>query len=93
MQALYDELGGDGFEIVAVNLQEDPGTVSSFMADNGFEFPVLLDRSGQVARQYGVRGIPTSYIVDPRGRLVAMYVGPYEWDRDDVVDALEALRQ
>jgi thiol-disulfide isomerase/thioredoxin len=93
MQALYEDLGGEGFEIVAVNLQEDPETVRSFMDEHGFDFPVLLDRDGSVAREYGVRGIPTSYVVDPRGRLVAMYVGPYEWNGDDITEALRALKR
>lgn len=93
MQALYEDLGGEGFEIVAVNLQEDPETVRSFMDEHGFDFPVLLDRDGSVAREYGVRGIPTSYVVDPRGRLVAMYVGPYEWNGDGITEALRALKQ
>lgn len=93
MQALYEDIGGDGFEIVAVNLQEDPGTVRSFMDEQGFDFPVLLDRNGTVAREYGVRGIPTSYVVDARGRLVAMYVGPYEWNASEITSALETLAQ
>ena len=93
MQALYERLGGAGFEIVAVNLQEDPATVQSFMDKNGYEFPVLLDRSGSIAREYGVRGIPTSYVVHSDGRLLAMLVGPHEWDGDDIVSAIETITQ
>ena len=93
MQALYERLGGSGFEIVAVNLQEDPATVQSFVDKNGYEFPVLLDRSGSIAREYGVRGIPTSYVVHSDGRLLAMLVGPYEWDGDGIVSAIETITQ
>ncbi len=91
MQALYERLGGAGFEIVAVNLQEDPATVQSFIDKNGYDFPVLLDRSGSIAREYGVRGIPTSYVVHSDGRLLAMLVGPYEWDDDGIVSAIETI--
>ena len=93
MQRLYDELGGDGFEIVAVNMQEDSGTVQSFIDEHGFSFPILLDRSGQTARQYGVRGIPTSYIVGPQGRILARKVGFHEWDGDNTIEAFKALRR
>ena len=93
MQALYERLGGAGFEIVAVNLQEDPKTVQSFMDKNGYDFPVLLDRSGSIAREYGVRGIPTSYVVHSDGRLIAMIVGPHEWDGDEIVSAIETMAQ
>jgi thiol-disulfide isomerase/thioredoxin len=91
MQTLYEELGRDDFEIVAVNLQEDPETVQSFIDEHGFNFPVLLDRSGQTARQYAVRGIPTSYIVDQQGRILARKVGFHEWDGSDTIAAFETL--
>ncbi|NBB90670.1 MAG: redoxin domain-containing protein [Spirochaetes bacterium] len=93
MQSLYERLGGAGFEIVAVNLQEDPKTVRSFMDENGYDFPVLLDRNGRIAREYGVRGIPTSYLVHSDGRLLAMLVGPYEWDGEGMVSAIETIAQ
>ncbi|MFP3958800.1 MAG: TlpA disulfide reductase family protein [Spirochaetaceae bacterium] len=92
MQALYKRLGGDGFEIVAVNLQEERDTVRTFMEENGFAFPVLLDRRGSVGREYNVRGIPTSYIIDAQGRMVAVMIGPYQWDDPEMVAALEDLR-
>ncbi|MFP4374450.1 MAG: TlpA disulfide reductase family protein [Spirochaetaceae bacterium] len=91
MQSLYEQLDGSGFEIVAVNLQEDPATVRSFMEENGYDFPVLLDDTGRVAREYGVRGIPTSYVVHSDGRLLAMHVGPHEWDDGGFVDAFETI--
>lgn len=91
MQAVYEELGGNGFEIVAVNIQEDPETVRSFMQEHGYDFPVLLDRTGRIAGRYGVRGIPTSYVVDPDGRLMAMLTGPYEWNDEGITRAFERL--
>jgi thiol-disulfide isomerase/thioredoxin len=91
MQALYDELGGDGFEIVAVNVQEDPETVQSFIDENGFDFPVLLDRTGQTAQKYAVRGLPTSYILDSDGRILARKVGFHEWDGADTIETFDSL--
>ena len=91
MQTLYDQIGGRGFEILAVNVQEDPGTVQSFIDENDFSFPVLLDRNGQAARKYAVRGLPTSYIVDAQGRILARKVGFHEWDGADTVETFEAL--
>lgn len=93
MQTLYDEIGGRGFEILAVNVQEDPSTVQSFIAENGYSFPVLLDRRGQAARTYAVRGLPTSYIVGTDGRILARKVGFHEWDGSDTIETFEALAQ
>lgn len=75
MVKLYNELRGQGFEIVAVNLREDPAKVASFVEQLKMPFPVLLDRSGQVGAAYYVHGIPTSIFLDERGVIVAVHVG------------------
>jgi peroxiredoxin len=41
----------------------------------GFEFVTLLDNGGAVTREYGVRGFPTSVIIDTEGNLAASQVG------------------
>ncbi|MFO8065072.1 MAG: TlpA disulfide reductase family protein [Spirochaetota bacterium] len=91
MQTLYEELNGENFEIVAVNLQEDPSTVEGFIEEHGFSFPVLLDRSGGTGRTFGVRGIPTSYIIGRDGRVLARKVGYHEWDGEDTVEAFRRM--
>jgi thiol-disulfide isomerase/thioredoxin len=80
MQELYDKFKAQGLEILAVNVQEDAKTVSAFMKKNKLSFPVLLDGSGRIAQTYGVRGIPTSYLVDRNGYILGSIVGGKEWN-------------
>ena len=75
MVKLYNELEGEGFEIVAVNIGEDPSKVRKFVQEYRMPFPVLLDRTGQVGRMYAVRGIPTSYFIDEKGFILGRHVG------------------
>lgn len=76
MQALYQKLKGDGFEVVAVDMMEDKATVSKFVTASGYTFPVLLDTTGEVGGgSYDARAIPTNYIVDKAGKLVARKIG------------------
>lgn len=84
MQALYDDLNEDGFEIVAVNLQESQRTVSKFIDQNGYTFPVLLDSNGKVGGTYGARSIPTSYLIDTKGNAVGFIVGSRSWTEPEV---------
>lgn len=91
MVRLQEELGDENFTILAVSLQEERDLVASFLEDNGFELPVLLDRTGQVGGQYGVRGIPTSYVLDTEGRVLGMLVGAREWDSPEVVELMRHL--
>lgn len=89
MERLQAEMVGQPFRILAVNVQEDRSTVASFVDENGYTFPILLDRSGQVAGNYSVRGIPTSYFIAPDGTMLGMLVGTRYWDETEVFEALE----
>lgn len=91
MTRLQRELGSDKFTILAVSLREERDLVASFLEDNGFELPVLLDATGGVGSQYGVRGIPTSYVLDTEGRVLGMLVGAREWDAPEVVELMRHL--
>lgn len=93
MVRLQEELGDEPFTILAVSLREDRDTVRSFLDENGFELPVLLDESGESGMQYGVRGIPTSYVVDTEGRVLAMLVGAREWDDPEVIELIRHLAE
>jgi peroxiredoxin len=73
----YNRYQEEGLEIVAVNLQEDEGTISGFVQEFGMQFPVVVDRSGDVADKYRVIGIPTSFFIDRSGVVRSIYTGPF----------------
>ncbi|MGA2478273.1 MAG: TlpA disulfide reductase family protein [Spirochaetia bacterium] len=75
VQAMYNTLKAKGFEIIAVDVMEDQKTVSSFVKANAMTFPVLLDSSGSVGRDYDAGSIPTNYILDRNGKILARIVG------------------
>ncbi len=51
----------------AINLQESGDAVNAFMSSSGYSFPVLLDLDGSVAREFKIRSIPTTLVVDAQG--------------------------
>jgi thiol-disulfide isomerase/thioredoxin len=91
MQALYQKLKGKGLEIVAVNLQEDAAAVQRFVKAQGLSFPVLLDSSGRVGATYGARSIPTTYIIDRQGFVIAGTLGSREWNTPEYVSFFSEL--
>ena len=91
MQALYTGLGSRDFEIVAVDLQEGKAEVQGFVQENGLTFPVLLDSTGQVGQAYSVRNIPTSYLLDRKGNVVARWIGGRDWNDDESRALIEEL--
>lgn len=91
MQRMYDRLKGDGLEILAVNLMEDKPRVQSFAQELKLTFPILLDSSGRVGREYDARAIPTTYVLDRRGLIFARAVGAREWDTTEMIDLLRGI--
>ncbi|MBI3637060.1 MAG: TlpA family protein disulfide reductase [Candidatus Rokubacteria bacterium] len=82
MERLYREHRDAGFVMVAVSLDADAKVVPPFLSQHPFTFPVALDPKMEVANAYGVRGLPSSFIVDARGNLTALALGPRKWDND-----------
>jgi peroxiredoxin len=76
----YDAHKAGGLVVVAIDLQENDGQVREFAAAYGMEFPVVIDRTGQVAQAWRiggpVEGIPSSYFIDADGVVRARYYGP-----------------
>ena len=62
-----------------------------FVSKQGYTFPVLIDARMEVARTFGTRAIPTTYVIDQRGNVVAGGFGPVEFDSPAFVQYVEAL--
>lgn len=75
LEPVYQQLHGEGFHILAVNVRQDADTAGSFVRKLGISYETLLDVSGEVARNYGVQGLPTTFFVDRHGMLHARILG------------------
>ena len=68
---LYERHQPDDLMILGVNLRESEGAVASFAADFGIPYPVIMDRSGEVASTWRIGGpiggIPSTYFIDAQG--------------------------
>jgi hypothetical protein len=58
-----------GFSMVAVETSNDHEGTAEFYEENDFDVPTAFDTTG-VARQYGIMGTPTAYLIDGDGRIV-----------------------
>lgn len=91
MERLYRKLKAEGLEIVAIDLREGANLVEPFVKEYSLTFPVLLDRDGRVGAKYGVRSIPTTYVIGRDGTVIAGRIGGQEWDGTEVETLLRAL--
>ena len=62
-------------EVVSVVFSDDPDDVDAFFDENGGDWPVVRDDDGRIATDWGVTGVPESYLVAPDGSVRAKIVG------------------
>jgi peroxiredoxin len=91
METLYQRFKDQGLEILAVNGGEDNATVQKFLQNNRYSFPVLMDTKNEVNRLYGIEAIPTTFILDKEGKIIARIVGSLRWDNSKIIAAIETL--
>lgn len=93
MERAWQQLKKHDVVMLAVDVGEDLDTVYTFLADYPVSFPLLLDEEAEVVRKFPVRGLPTSYVIDPEGRLVYQAIGGREWDEPEILEKVRALRE
>jgi peroxiredoxin len=94
MENLYKELKGEDFEILAVSIDaSEAKAVAPFMKEFRLSFPVLLDPKGTAKSLYGTTGVPESFIIDKKGRIEKIIIGPMDWATPDVVRFFRDLIQ
>lgn len=90
MQRLYEEVGPDGFQVVAVSIDRAPpdydstnpldGKLKAFADSLGLTFTILHDPAGAITTDYQTTGVPESFILDGQGVIVEKISGPRHWD-------------
>lgn len=92
MQAAWQRLKYDGVVLLAVDLGEDKAAVAEFAKEYPVTFPLLLDPDSRSARHWPIRGLPTTFILDPQGRVVYQALGARKWDDPVLLQAILDLR-
>jgi thiol-disulfide isomerase/thioredoxin len=88
---LVDGMASDDLLVLAVNVKENGNRVAGIASQMGFNFPVLLDDSKAVAKAWGVKVYPSSFLVDKQGLLRFKAIGPVVWDSDESVTQVTNL--
>jgi thiol-disulfide isomerase/thioredoxin len=91
MEKLHNRFKKDDFIILAIDLQENQQQVKRFKKLFNLNFTFLLDSDGKVGLMYAVRSIPSTYLVDRKGYLIAGAMGARDWASDDAFQLFEHL--
>jgi thiol-disulfide isomerase/thioredoxin len=93
LDRLQAKLGGPGFEVVALSIdQQGPQAVRKFFDELGITaLDLYIDMSMQAGFRLASIGLPTTVIIDRKGREISRRVGPAQWDAPKMVEELRGM--
>jgi thiol-disulfide isomerase/thioredoxin len=90
MNEMQERYGAKGFQVIGVNVDAKSEDARRFLAETPAKFVVAFDAKGEAPKSYAIKGMPTSFLVGPDGKVLLQHAGFREADRE----ALEAkIRQ
>ncbi len=92
MQRVTDAMKDQDVVILPISIDgRGESAVKPYMTKNGFTFPTLIDQRMEVARQFGVRGTPTTVVVNRAGKIIARGLGPFDLESPEFRQYLRTL--
>ena len=92
VQRAHDALKTGGVTVLAISIDGSGIQGAKPVVDEGkFTFAVPIDQTMSVARQFGVRGVPTTFVVDRKGSIVAQGFGPIDFDTEEFRGCVKAV--
>jgi len=92
MVKLNTAMAGKSFQMLCVSIDDGgKADVDDFLARQKVSLPALLDPTSAVAKQYGITGVPESFVIDKTGKIVKKVVGGLDWNSPEVVAFLTDL--
>jgi len=79
MEKLYQEHKNNNFVVLAVNVKDRKQEALAFVKELKLTYPIAFDPNAEVASLYGAWGLPTTYLIGPKGEGLARGWGPAEW--------------
>ncbi|MCK5896046.1 MAG: TlpA family protein disulfide reductase [Cocleimonas sp.] len=92
MNRAWKQLKEDGIQMLAINIGEDEADIHAFKDEHPIDFTTLLDPQSESLDSWRIKGLPTTYIISPKGVVAYSAIGPREWDDKRILDKIRALK-
>lgn len=91
MNEIRQEFRKKGFEVIAINLDEERDEAMAFLKEFPVAYPTARDTSGKVPEAYGLVGMPTAYLVDKKGNVQLVHEGFKKSDIEELKQKITTL--
>lgn len=75
MNDMQNRYGAQGLQVLAVNVDQKPDDAKAFLQANPAQFAVAYDPAGKVPKAYAIKGMPTSVLIGPDGKVLMVHSG------------------
>jgi cytochrome c biogenesis protein CcmG, thiol:disulfide interchange protein DsbE len=90
LESGWRHFGRRGVLFIGLNMQDLTSDARGFLSEFEIRYPTIRDQGNGVAQSYGVTGVPETYFIDARGRVVAHVIGVVS--EEQLRDGAEAAR-
>lgn len=92
---VYDDWKKEGVRLVAISCDEAQNVqkVKPLVAQEGWEYEVLLDAQGDVKRAFGIQSIPFVAVIDGKGNIVYRHTGYTDGGEEEIIEAVRKCKK
>jgi len=87
-----EKLKGDDIVMLFVNINEGKETIADYIKKVPINLTILRDETAGQLTNWNLTGLPTTFILDPEGRVAYQAMGERVWDSDDILDKVRGLK-
>ena len=92
LEILYSQFKSDKFEMLGIsNDMFGDQVVRPYIKANNLTFPMLLDQRMTVSHKYGIVSLPTTFLIDPLGKIIGVLQGAEDWSAPETLLYFESL--
>lgn len=95
MQRAWEQLRDQDVVFLGINWGDYEDSIERFFTylETDVDFLILMDQDKSVTTEWGVKGLPTTYVIDPQGRMVYRVVGERDWDEPELMQLVLDQRE
>lgn len=91
LNSTRNALSADGFEVIAINVDEDSHEAQAYLKSNPVDYPQFFDPDGTCPQIFGVKAMPSSYLIDKNGKIRKVHLGFRDEDKPELENTIKNL--
>ena len=86
MQRAWNKLKARGDVVmIALHVGGNEEKIWNFMGDGGYDFLVLMDKTGKIPKKWPMMGLPSTFVISPSGKIMLRAIGERAWDDPEIL--------